>query len=156
MESDRVFFVTSVTARRHPIFRRETTAQLLIETLAHYRDAGKFLLHEFVIMPDHIHVLLTPAEEISLERAMQFIKGGFSYRLKSCPPVWQASFTNHRIRDFEDYENHREYIRMNPVRARLAVRAEDYPYSSAAGGMRLDPVAQGAKAPLAGRAIEAL
>jgi putative transposase len=82
--------------------------------------------------------------EISLERAMQFIKGGFSYRLKS-PPVWQASFTNHRIRDFADYENHREYIRMNPVRARLAARAEAYPYSSSAGVMRLDPVPRGLK-----------
>jgi REP element-mobilizing transposase RayT len=78
MDSDRVFFVTTVTLQRFPIFRLEATAELLIHTLAHYRDERKFLLHEFVIMPDHIHVLLTPAEEISLERAMQFIKGGFS------------------------------------------------------------------------------
>jgi putative transposase len=143
MDSDRVFFVTTVTAQRRPIFRRETTAHLLIETLAHYRDEGKFLLHEFVVMPDHLHLLITPAPEISLERAMQFIKGGFSYRLRGRPPVWQASFTNHRVRDLEDYENHREYIRMNPVRARLAERAEEYPYSSAAGGVRMDPVPRG-------------
>jgi len=142
MDSDRVFFITTVTAQRHPIFRRETTARLLIETLAHYRDQGKFLLHEFVIMPDHVHALLTPAPEISLERAMQFIKGGFSYRLKSRPPVWQASFTNHRVRDVDDYEHHREYIRMNPVRARLAERVEEYSYSSAAGVMQMDPVPQ--------------
>jgi len=96
-------------------------------------------------MPDHIHLLLTPAPEVSLERAMQFIKGGYSYRLKQRGPVWQPSFTNHRVRDFEDYENHREYIRMNPVRGRLAKRAEEYPYSSAAGIMRLDPVPQGLK-----------
>ncbi|HYM76321.1 MAG TPA: transposase [Candidatus Dormibacteraeota bacterium] len=145
MESDRVFFVTTVTVQRLPIFRRETTAHLLIETLAHYRDAGKFLLHEFVIMPDHFHALLTPTENISIERAMQFIKGGFSYRLKQRGSIWQPSFTNHRIRDWQDYEHHREYVRMNPVRARLAERPEDYPYSSAAGGMRLDPAPQGLK-----------
>ncbi len=145
MDSDRIFFVTTVTAHRQPIFRREPTAHLLIDTLSHYRDERKYLLHEFVIMPDHVHALLTPAPEISLERALQFIKGGFSFRLKSRPPVWQASFTNHRIRDLADYENHREYIRMNPVRARLAARAEDYPYSSAAVGMRMDPVPQGLK-----------
>jgi putative transposase len=145
MDSDRVFFVTTVTAQRRPIFRREATATLLIETLAHYRDERKFLLHEFVVMPSHIHALLTPAPEISLERAMQFIKGGFSFRLKSRPPIWQASFTNHRVRDFADYEHHREYIRMNPVRARLARRAEGYPYSSAAGVMRMDPVPRGLK-----------
>jgi putative transposase len=145
MDSDRIFFVTTVTAHRQPIFRRDAVARLLIDTLAHYRDERKYLLHEFVIMPDHMHALLTPAPEISVERAMQFIKGGFSYRLKSRPPVWQASFTNHRVRDFADYENHREYVRMNPVRARLVVRAEAYPYSSAAGVMRLDAVPQGLK-----------
>src|SRR5579872_1649809 len=145
MDSDRIFFLTTITAQRRPIFRRETTANLLIETLAHYRDEERFLLHEFVIMPDHIHLLLTPAQEISLERAMQFIKGGFSYRMGQRGSVWQPSFSNHRVRDFEDYENHREYIRMNPVRARLAERAEEYPYSSAGGAMRLDPVPRGLK-----------
>ncbi|HKF01032.1 MAG TPA: hypothetical protein VKB49_01915 [Candidatus Sulfotelmatobacter sp.] len=62
MSSDRTFFVTTITAQRIPIFRRDTTAKLLIETLAHYRDAGKFLLHEFVIMPDHLHAILTPGK----------------------------------------------------------------------------------------------
>ena len=145
MDSDRIFFVTTVTAHRQPIFRRDAAARLLIETLAHYRDERKYLLHEFVVMPDHLHALLTPAPQISLERAMQFIKGGFSFRLKLRPPVWQASFTNHRVRDCEDYEHHREYIRMNPVRARLAATAEAYPYSSAAGVLRLDAVPPGLK-----------
>jgi putative transposase len=145
MDCDRTFFITTVTAQRQPIFGRETTAKLLIDTLVHYREERKFLLHEFVIMPDHIHALLTPAPEISLERAVQFIKGGFSYRLKSRPPVWQASFTNHRVRDLEDYEHHREYIWKNPVRARLAARPEDYPYSSAAGVIRLDALPPGLK-----------
>jgi putative transposase len=145
MDSDRVFFVTTVTANRQLIFRRDAVARLLIDTLAHYRDERKYLLHEFVIMPDHVHALLTPAAEISLERAMQFIKGGFSYRLKSRPPLWQASFTNHRVRDFEDYERHREYIRMNPVRSRLVASPEAYPYSSAAKVTRLDPVPRGLK-----------
>ncbi len=145
MDSDRVFFVTTVTAHRQPIFRRDQTANLLIQTLAHYREEQRFLLHEFVIMPDHIHGLLTPAPEISIERVMQFIKGGFSYRLKLRSPVWQASFTNHRIRDVYDYDHHREYIWMNPVRAGLSATPQAYPYSSAAGVMPMDPAPQGLK-----------
>ena len=145
MDSHRTFFITTVTAHRQPIFPREATANLLIETLIHYRDQGKYLLHEFVIMPDHLHALLTPADEISLERAVQFIKGGFSFRLKFRGHVWQASFSNHRVRDFEDYGNHREYIWMNPVRAGLAKRPKEYPYSSPAGTTQLDPVPQGLK-----------
>jgi putative transposase len=148
MNFDRVFFITTITAGRLPIFRRDSTSRLLLLTLAHDREQGKFLLNEFVIMPDHVHALLTPAPQLSLERVMQFIKGGFSYRLKSHGPVWQESFTNHRVRDFEDYENHRRYIQMNPVRARLAECAELYPYSSAAGVMRIDPVPQWLKPPI--------
>lgn len=145
MNSDRTFFVTTIAIQRLPIFRHETTAKLLIDTLAHYRDAGKFLLHEFVVMPDHFHALLTPAETISLERVMQFIKGGFSHRLDKRGPVWQPSFTNHRIRDWEDYDQHREYIWMNSVRTRLASKPEAYPYCSAAGVLQMDAVPQGLK-----------
>ena len=113
-----------------------------MEVLEHYREHKKYDLHEFVIMPDHLHLLITPAAEISLERAVQLIKGGFSYRLGKAKRglVWQESFTNHRIREEQDYERHAEYIRMNPVRARLVDGLELYPYSSfGSGRATLDP-----------------
>jgi putative transposase len=143
---DRTFFITSVTAQRRALFQRTATADLLVDVFLHYREQGKYLLHDLVIMPDHIHALITPAPEVSLERAVQFIKGGFSFRLKSNLPVWQGSFTNHRIRDDEDFEHHREYIRMNPVRAGLVRKPQDYPHSSATGKFVLDPHAVGAEA----------
>lgn len=142
---DRTFFITSVTAQRRALFQRTAAADLLVDVFLGYRDQGKYQVHEFVIMPDHFHALITPAPEISLERAVQFIKGGFSFRLKSSLPVWQASFTNHRIRDDEDFVRHREYIRMNPVRAGLVRKQEDYPHSSATGQFALDPMPQGLK-----------
>ncbi len=70
-------------------------------------------------MPDHIHLLLTP-QTITLERTMGLIKGGFSHRMSSKTPVWQRGFTDHRVRDREDFEIRREYIHQNPVRANLA------------------------------------
>ena len=137
MKFDRTFFVTTVTWQRIPLFRQAQPAELMMDVLAHYRDQKKYALHEFVIMPDHLHLLLTPAPGILLERVMQFIKGGFSYRMGKAKRglVWQESFTNHRIRDEQDVANHAEYIRLNPVRARLVERAELYPYSSANSGM---------------------
>jgi putative transposase len=145
MDYERTFFITSVTWERIPIFRIERRALLLIEVLLGYRDQGKYLLHEFVVMPDHIHMLLTPAVNLSLERAVQFIKGGYSYRLRTSEKiqVWQGSFTNHRVRDGEDYLRHREYIRLNPVRARLARDASAYPYSSARPDFPLDEMPPG-------------
>jgi putative transposase len=73
---------------------------------------------------------------------MQFVKGGFSYRLGKLRPnlmVWEKSFTNHRIRDKRDYTQHREYIHRNPVRRHLALAASEFPYSSAYPGFELDP-----------------
>ena len=93
-------------------------------------------------MPDHLHLLLTPATALSLERAMQFVKGGFSYRVGKLRPnlmVWEKSFTNHRIRDEQDYLRHQEYIQRNPVRRHLALVANEFPYSSAHPGFELDP-----------------
>lgn len=57
-------------------------------------------------MPDHAHLLLTPAPEVSLEKAMQYIKGGFSFRLKSKLDVWERSYDSRRITDLDDYTNH--------------------------------------------------
>ena len=57
-------------------------AELFLDTLQRYREQHKFLLHEFVLMPDHFHLLLTPAPEVPMEKAVQLIKGGFSFRVK--------------------------------------------------------------------------
>jgi REP-associated tyrosine transposase len=136
MNFERTFFITTVTWQRIPLFRHTQWAELMMEVLERYREQKKYVLHGFVIMPDHLHALLTPADDISLERAMQLIKGGFSYRLGKAKPglVWQESFTNHRIRDEQDYQQHAEYIRMNPVRAQLVKSPELYPYSSVVHG----------------------
>jgi len=123
------FFITSGTYNRRRLFQVERNAELLIETLHHYRTEGRYKLHAFVVMPDHIHLLLTPHE--TLERAIGLIKGGFSHRLASKLPVWQRGFTDHRIRDIDDFRIRRSYIHQNPVTARLSETAEAYPYSSA-------------------------
>ncbi len=138
----RTFFVTTVTWQRRAILQSDVLARELLSTLYDYRAAGRFALHEFVIMPDHVHLLLTPAAMLTLERAMQFIKGGFSYRVGKTRPnlmIWEKSFTNHRIRDKRDYEQHREYIHQNPVRKHLVPAASEFPYSSAHAGFELDP-----------------
>ena len=74
---------------------------------------------------------------------MQFIKGGFSYRTKKelalNIEVWERGYIDHRIRDGNDYARHVEYIRQNPVEAKIVVRAEGYLYSSASAGFELDP-----------------
>jgi putative transposase len=137
--------ITSSTRGRRALFSRDNWAKLLVNTLYHYRRSG-YLLHGFVIMPDHIHVLVTP--KTSLVKAVQFIKGGFSYRAKkelgSSMEVWQKGISDHRIRDASDYRIHQVYIQQNPVRKNLCETAGEHPYSSARG-YDLDPAPQGLK-----------
>jgi putative transposase len=124
------FFVTSRTYNSRRLFQVTANAELLLETLQHYRREGRYKLHDFVVMPDHIHLMLTP-QGLALERVMQLIKGGFSRRLPSSFPLWQRGFTDHRIRDRQDFLHHRNYIHDNPVRSRLCQLPEQYAYSSA-------------------------
>ncbi len=81
-------------------------------------------------MPDYIHLLLTPAPDVPVEKVMQLIKGGFSFRLESKLNVWDKGYFDRRIADTTAFEACRQYIEQNPVRARLISMAEDYPYSS--------------------------
>jgi REP element-mobilizing transposase RayT len=93
-------------------------------------------------MPDHFHALLTPSATVSLETAMQMIKGGSSRTIKQVlnylSPVWQQGFHDRWIRDVEEYNARRNYIRENPIAARLASNPEDYLFSSASGRHEMD------------------
>jgi len=138
-QETRTYLLTAVTAQRRSVFQVSATAELLERTILDYRDQGKFLLHAFVIMPDHLHVLITPAPDVSLEKAMQYIKGGFSFRLKSKSEVWMRSFNESQIQTADKFRNCVRYIVENPVRRGLVSTAEAYPYSSAKQG-QWDPI----------------
>ena len=142
------YFITASTWGGRSLFQTDRMAGLFLDTIFHYRREKKFLLHEFVIMPNHFHLLLTPLE-IALERAVQLVKGGFSYRVKKefglGMEIWERGYVDHRIRDANDYRRHVEYIRQNPVQAHRTEKAEAYAYSSAHEGFELDPHPQGLK-----------
>lgn len=110
----RTFFVTSSIAGKRNLLQSDRSAQLFIRVLYEYRAQGKFRLHEFVVMPDHFHLLTTIDSEITIERAVQFIKGGFAFRagkeLGMRAPIWQKGYHDARMLDSQQYEKAREYI----------------------------------------------
>jgi putative transposase len=132
LETNRTFFVTTQTWMRKRLFHPESNAMLLIDVLRSSVRAGRFTLHDFVIMPDHIHLLLTTAPDVTLEKTMQFIKGGFSFRVKRengyTGEVWQRGFSDHRVHDADSFANHRVYIAENPVKAGLAASPDEFPW----------------------------
>ncbi len=120
------YAITILTLQRHRHFQRTENAELFINTLFRYRDAGKFLLHGFAVMPDHVHILVTPAIDLSTSRCIQLIKGGYSFAAKDKKPghIWHSGYHEHRIRDEEDFRVQLLYIANNPVRKRL----QDHPH----------------------------
>jgi len=110
----------------------ERNANLLINVLRSLVVERKFQLHDFVVMPDHVHLLLTVFDEMTIEKAMQLIKGRFSHRLSHelgyKGEVWQRGFTEEQVINKESLEAHRAYIVNNPVKAGLAASPDEYPF----------------------------
>src|ERR1700722_5741825 len=128
----RTFFVTTSVAAGRSLFQTARMANLFIEVLRSYMRAGKFEVHDFVVMPNHVHILLTIPADSSVEQALQLIKGNFSYRVKKelgfQGEIWQRGFSDVRIDDEWAMKQHHEYIAQNPVKAGLAGAAEEYPF----------------------------
>jgi REP element-mobilizing transposase RayT len=97
------YFITFSTWQRRRLFAVENFVRLFLKTLYRYRREGRFQLHAFVVMPEHVHLLITPAANVTLEHAIQLIKGGYSHALGEIlgrkREIWQRGFTDHRIRD---------------------------------------------------------
>jgi len=144
------YFVTFSTWERRRLLVVESYVRLFLKTLYGYRRQGRFELHAFVVMPEHVHLLLTPASDVTLERSIQFIKGGYSHALRveldRKGEVWQRGFSDHRSRDAADFDAHRDYIHGNPVKRGLVESASDYRYCSAYPGFKLDSWPSAAKA----------
>lgn len=143
--SQSTYFITADCYEKQRLLQSDRMASLFTEVLFHYRAQEKYLLHEFVVMPHHFHLLITPTGP-TLERAMQFIKGGFSFRagreLEIKSEIWQTSFHDRRVRDAVEYSKFSQYIHENPVKAGLCRTPEEFPFSSASGNYRLDAVPQ--------------
>ena len=105
---------------------------------------GHFLLHAFVVMPNHVHVLLTPS--IALPKLTKSLKGITAKRANlflgltgNC--FWQEESYDHQVRHDREFEQIRRYIENNPVRAGLVQEASAYRWSSAGwqpGGCQAD------------------
>jgi putative transposase len=145
------YFITAGTYSKIHVLQSARMADLFCKTLLEYRDAGKVIVHAFVVMPNHVHLLITIPEGMTLERVMQLVKGGFSYKAGKLfgirSAIWQKSFVDRRVRDAFECIRFWNYIHQNPVRAKLVGEAEEYAYSSANSQFKLDDLHQRLKPP---------
>jgi putative transposase len=149
MQLDRTFFATTKTSMRRGLLQSERNAELLIDVLRSLARESAFTSHDFVIMPDHVHLLLTVNSDMTVEKAMQLVKGRFSFRLKKeygvMGEVWQRGFSEVQVLGKKSFETHRVYIAENPVKAGLVESAEQYPHCYQYLANRKSEVRQGLK-----------
>ena len=123
------------TARCGPAFLRQPAIAQLVEASIHHGEAiGHYALHSWVIMPNHVHLLLTP--RVSVSKLLGSLKAATSKRAnlllqRSGQPFWQDESYDHLVRNHHEFGRIQRYIENNPVAAGLAARPEDYAWSSA-------------------------
>jgi putative transposase len=101
--------------------------------------ANDYLLHAWVVMPNHVHLLITP--KVDVAGLLRRLKGasareGNKLMRRSGQPFWQSESYDHLVRNAGEFKSIENYILRNPVRAGLARSPEEYPWSSATVGLK--------------------
>jgi REP element-mobilizing transposase RayT len=128
------YLTTTVTLKREPIFADSKAADILLDGVLFGREQQWYYLLSFVIMPDHMHLIIIPRGK-NISECMKSIKG-FSARkinslLRRNGSIWQSGFYDYVLDSEEKVLARMRYIEDNPVRKGLATHAQHYSYSSA-------------------------
>ena len=129
------YLVTSRAAAGRTLTSLAPVPEIICSNLLWLRDQGRMALQAFVLMPDHLHLIITPSDDQSLAQITHVVKGFSAQRVNSALGIggslWKAGYHERGIRDREAMRAAIEYVEENPVRAGLAVQPEQWPYSSA-------------------------
>jgi REP element-mobilizing transposase RayT len=125
-----IFFVTACTFNRRPVLANAAVHQTFIE-FANAGESHRVYVGAYVLMPDHLHLFVALGGERTLSSWMKSLKNSLSRRMRErgiSAPHWQKGFFDHLLRSDESYQQKWEYVRDNPVRARLTTSWEDWRY----------------------------
>jgi putative transposase len=118
-----------------PLFlRQDAIAELVVASLFKGVEVGHYQLGAFVIMANHVHVLLLPL--VAPSHLLKSLKGVTAREAnkilgRTGEPFWQRESYDHYVRDEKGWRRIEAYIEENPVTAGLVARAEEYAWSSA-------------------------
>ena len=117
-----------------PLYLRMPDVARMVTEAIRYRDGRSYHLHSFVIMPNHVHLLMTPQAAVS--KVMQSLKRftareGNRILGLTGQPFWQDESYDRLVRNGTEFERIWHYIEMNPVKAGLATSPEEFQWSSA-------------------------
>ncbi len=131
---DNCYFVTTNTHDGRPLFADPKLAEVVIQAIHFLRASDRMYVFGWVLMPDHLHLILMPRGEYTLPRIMHSIKSYSAQEINKAlgweGKVWQDNYYEHGIRNRQDLDARLRYTLENPVRAGSVENTEDYPYSS--------------------------
>ena len=128
--SDLTLFVTTRLNTKRAILSGEDAAQLVLDILSFYRRRGDIEVYGFVVMPDHVHLVVKVLSPLTLPRWMNRFKSYIARQLGK-GSIWQRGCWSEVVPSIPFLEEKLLYIHENPVRAGLVQDAADYPRSSA-------------------------
>jgi putative transposase len=130
-------FVTFTCYRRMRHLTSEKACSCVVAALERTRRQFRLRVYGFVVMPEHVHLLVSEPERDTLERALQSLKissARLSRSLRSyqgqTSALWQKRYYDRYMRDYEEFSQTLRYIHRNPVKRGLCARPEDWPWSS--------------------------
>ena len=123
---NQIYLITTVTRNREPIFLDFNAARQLIDILKTEQQMQRAETLAFVIMPDHLHWLMTLGHSRTLSQVLQSVKTLSAKRVGR--PIWQGGFHDRALRREEDLQATARYVVANPLRAGLVKRVGDYPH----------------------------
>jgi putative transposase len=131
--SDRYFFIVVRLLRRREKLT-ESDFALLARAFNRARALHPFYLTAWVFLPDHWHGIFAPVYPVSISLAMKSVKQSSTSAVNQCRgadgELWQPRFFDRALRSVKEYNDKVEYIHLNPVRAGLVSRPEDWRWSS--------------------------
>ncbi|HEX3660305.1 MAG TPA: transposase [Acidobacteriaceae bacterium] len=122
-------FVTFSCSQRRPLLRLSPTCELFERSLERTRIRYGFLVLGYVVMPEHVHLLLTEPEKGSLATALQALKISVA-RQRPDKPFWSARYYDFNVFSEGKRIEKLKYIHRNPVARGLVARPEGWPWSS--------------------------
>jgi putative transposase len=124
-------FLTFSCYRRHAYLNDDRSRTAFEETLERLRRRHKFCLFGYVLMPEHVHLLLSEPELHSLKTTISVLKGETSKLLKAThTQFWQIRYYDFNVFTQRKFVEKLRYIHRNPVERGLVERPEEWPWSS--------------------------
>jgi len=133
-----VYFITSVTWQRKPLFQGDAEVEILRQTLRNVKQLYPFTMQAYIFLPDHLHLMLRPTPPVTISQIAHSFKRNFTWNYKKAKEIprstsvrlWQYGSWDHVIRNETDHAKHFDYIHYNAVKHGYVAKPEDFPHSS--------------------------